>query len=139
LAQASDGTRTALARLHSRHLIDFAPESDEDYFNPWQAARVVAIWFELMLSETGGDLAAAIRAYHVGAPAALVGDGDVYRMAVEDKRKRFIANQAGTPAWEFLYGRVLALPPAHSDHGRSRRAVEPQVGDHNHEWMNQSA
>jgi hypothetical protein len=115
LAQASDGTRMALARLRSRDLIDFAPSSDANYFNPWQAARVVAIWFELMLRETDGDLAAAIRAYHVGAAAALRGEGDVYRMAVDEKRRRFNPNHPTTPAWDLLYRRVLAPRPADSD------------------------
>jgi hypothetical protein len=122
LAQASDGTRAALARLQDRGLIDFAPAGDDSYFDPWQAARVVAIWFELMLRETG-DLAAAIRAYHVGAPAALLGEGEAYRTAVEDKRKRFIANQASTPAWDLLYRRVFASLPASSDTTGSRAAL----------------
>jgi hypothetical protein len=81
-----------------------------------------------MLGETGGDLAAAIRAYHVGAPAAFLGDGHGYRTAVEDKRRRFIANQESPPAWDFLYRRVLAPRPANSDQSSSARAVGTERG-----------
>jgi hypothetical protein len=109
LAQASDHTRQSLARLRARGAIDFAPERDEDYFDPWKATRVLAIWFQLMLNETGGDLEAAIRAYHKGAPLARAGDGAEYLKMVVDRRRRFMRDQGDSPTWRFLWARVAAL------------------------------
>ena len=110
VAQASDGTRTALARLHSSGLIDFAPVDEDDYTNPWQGTRVLVLWFAIMLDETGGDLDAAIRAYHRGGPLARTGEGEDYRELVIDRRRRYLRDETASDAWAFLRAKVLELP-----------------------------
>lgn len=102
LAQASDYTRASLARLRAAGTIDFAPAKDEDYFDPWQASRVVAVWFGIMLDEVGGDLATAIRAYHRGGPSARAGEGQEYLDAVRRRRSRYLRPGGHSPTWEYL-------------------------------------
>jgi hypothetical protein len=67
----------------------------------------VAIWLQLMLHETSGDLDVAVRAYHVGSADARGGAGDAYLAAVRDKRRRFIRNEESTPSWDFLFDNLL--------------------------------
>jgi Transglycosylase SLT domain len=103
LAQVSDATRIELQRQREAGTIDFAPERDEDFLDPWKATRVVALWFEIMLRETRGDLDAAIRAYHRGAPSARRGRGETYLASVVAKRRQYMMDRpSGSPAWDAL-------------------------------------
>ncbi len=111
LAQASDYTRTVLTRLHGEGRIDFAPASEADYEDPWQASRVLVLWFGLMLDETRGDLDIAIRAYNRGAPLARMGAGDDYLQLVVDRRRRYFRDETRSPTWAFLRNKVTALEP----------------------------
>jgi hypothetical protein len=109
LAQASDWTRAALPRLKLAGTIDFAPEREGDYDDPWQATRVLVIWFALMLDETRGDLDAAIRAYNRGAPLARAGAGADYHRLVVDRRRRYFRDESTSVTWEFFRDRTAAL------------------------------
>jgi hypothetical protein len=106
LSQASDWTRAALTRLHREGTIDFAPAGEADYYDPWQATRVLVLWFGVMLDETRGDLDAAIRAYNRGAPLARAGAGDEYLTAVVDRRRRYLRDETGSETWAFLRAKV---------------------------------
>ncbi len=110
LAQASDGTRAALTRLHLAGTIDFAPATEADYYDPWQATRVLVLWFGVMLDETRGDFDAAIRAYNRGAPLARAGAGEAYLTAVVDRRRRYLRDETGSATWAYLRARVRDLP-----------------------------
>jgi hypothetical protein len=113
LGQASDGARLSLRRLHEGGVIDFAPEDESEYFNPWIATRAVAVWFGLMLEENDGDLDAAVRAYHRGTPLARNGEGDVYAANVYSKRRQFMRNDGTSPTWHFLFVRSYPSPRTH--------------------------
>jgi hypothetical protein len=102
LGQASDYARGTMARLFSRNAIDFAPDDDTAYFNPWVATRMTAIWLQLMIDEQRGDLDAAIRAYHEGSPMVDSPRAHTYLSNVLQKRRRFIRDRLGTPSWELL-------------------------------------
>ena len=65
---------------------------------------MTAIWLDLMIDEQQGDLNGAIRAYHRGTPRADTEAGDAYLSNVLRKRRRFIREGTGTPAWELLIG-----------------------------------
>jgi hypothetical protein len=108
LSQASDFCRTRLDALSTQGFVDVAL-TDEDYFDPWQATRVVAVWFDLMLAEANGDLDLAVRAYHRGIRAARGGEGDEYLAHVRRVRGRFIRNEPDertSPTWHHIWTRV---------------------------------
>ncbi len=109
LGQASDFTRATLARLFREGRIDFAPEGDAGYFDPWHATRMAAIWLDLMIEENDGDLDAAIRAYHRGSPLAQTGEGEEYLANVVRKRSEYMRNASGSPTWTFLMNRLAAI------------------------------
>ena len=102
LAQMSDFARDRLRQLCRAGRIDFAPGADAGYFDPWQATRMAAIWFELMLAEQDGDLEAAIRSYHLGAAATRSGEGEAYLANVLRIRRRYMRAGEGPPTWNFL-------------------------------------
>jgi hypothetical protein len=106
LAQSSDYCRAALDKLAEGGWIDFRLR-EEDYFDPFQATRVAVVWFDMMLDEAEGDLGVAIRAYHRGIWAARQGAGEDYLQNALDKRRRYIRNRNGPPAWSFLWQRTL--------------------------------
>jgi hypothetical protein len=107
LGGSSEYCRTTLKRLGRSGIIDF-DLSDDEYFDPWHATRVVAVWFELMLQEAGGDLDLAVRTYHRGWPLASRGEGEVYLANVKRLRRRYIRNENGSPAWRFMFARAFA-------------------------------
>jgi hypothetical protein len=98
-----------MQQLYDRGDVDFVLTNTQ-YSDPWLAARVVAIWFDLMLHEADGDLDAAVRAYHKGTPLARLGQGEDYLAHVKRRRHRYIRNEDSTPTWRFLFER--ANPPA---------------------------
>ena len=102
LSQASGFARRAVAGWHASGRIDL-DLADEDYFNPWYATRFVALWLDHLLVELDGDLDAAVRAYHRGAPRARRGDGQPYLDAVLARRSRYMRNQGASAAWTFLW------------------------------------
>lgn len=111
LAQASDQARERLWDLYAAGLVDVA-FADEEYFNPWNATRFAAIWFDLLLDETAGDVNLAIRAYHRGFAAALDAQGDAYLEGVLRRRRRYIRNRGAPPAWSYLWQRDRELQRA---------------------------
>jgi hypothetical protein len=115
VGQASDYARARMAQLAQRGLIDFAPDDDAGYFNPWQATRMTAIWLDLMLDEQRGDLNGAIRAYHRGTPLAETEAGEAYLSNVRQKRRRFMRDRNGTPAWQVLVGLAAGEINDHKD------------------------
>jgi hypothetical protein len=106
LSQSSDYCRSALDKLAEGGWIDFRLH-EQDYFDPFKATRVAVVWFDIMLDEAEGDLPLAVRAYHRGIYAAQRGEGLAYLENALDKRRRFIRNREGPPAWSFLWSRVI--------------------------------
>jgi len=92
----SEHCRRTLERLAGEGAVDFNMRG-EDYFDPWHATRVVAVWFERMLQEANGDLDLAVRAYHRGRLLARRGEGTAYLANVKRLRQRFIRNEESTP------------------------------------------
>jgi hypothetical protein len=125
LGGSSEYCRRTIQRLARDGAIDFTLE-EHDYFDPWQATRVVAVWFELMLQEANGDLELAVRSYNRGWPLARRGEGEVYLANVKRLRRRYIRNEDGSPAWHSLFDRArneeLATAAAGATNGRERAA-----------------
>lgn len=111
VAQASDGARERLRELYDAGLVDAAFD-DGDYFNPWVGTRFLAIWFDLLLQETDGDLDVAIRAYHRGTDRAFDELGDAYLEGVLRRRRRYIRNEGAPAAWDYLWTRDRELRDA---------------------------
>lgn len=107
LGACSEYCRGIMARLGRAGVVDFEM-SDDHYFNPWRATRVVVVWFELMLEEAKGDLDLAVRSYHRGWPLASRGEGEAYLADVKRLRRRYIRNEDGSPAWQFLFAHAFA-------------------------------
>jgi len=101
ISQASDYARNRLRVLYVRGESDFGL-ADEDYFDPWKATRALVFWFSLMLEETGGDLDAATRAYHVGGDRAQAGRGGDYLENIERVEREYIVGPAPSPTWTWL-------------------------------------
>lgn len=116
LAQASHYARDRIRSMHKAGLVDVA-FTDEDYLNPWMATRFVALWMQLMLNETNGDLDLAVGAYHRGSGAAGDRLGTAYVAMVHRRLSRFIRNQDAPQSWSYLWHRSRAWirrqPTAH--------------------------
>ena len=101
LSGASDYARRAIRRLHAAGMIDLALRDDE-YYDPFKAARMLTVWFQIMLDEADGDLDLAIRTYNRGIARARRGEGHEYLEGVKRRRRRFIRNDGTSGAWRFL-------------------------------------
>ena len=101
LSGASDYARRAIRRLHAAGMIDLALRDDE-YYDPFKAARMLTVWFQIVLDEADGDLDLAIRTYNRGIARARRGEGHDYLEGVKRRRRRFIRNDGTSGAWRFL-------------------------------------
>lgn len=101
LGGASGFARRVIRRWYKQGLCDFTLE-DEEYYNPWLAARWLAFWFDLMLQEAAGDLELAIRAHNWGIGRAMEGAGDEYLRMVQRRRDRFFEGPSRSPTWRTL-------------------------------------
>lgn len=115
LGGASDFARETLRRLFSDGAADFTL-TDEQYFNPWFAARWLAFWLDLTLRESHGDLDLATRAYNVGIGRARAGAGAEYLAGVQRRRARYFEGPSHSPTWATL-----------SQFRRDRRWLPPVV------------
>jgi transglycosylase-like protein with SLT domain len=110
---ASAFARETIRDWYAEGLVDFTM-SDEDYYNPWLAARWLAFWFKEMLQEAHGDPVVAIRAYNRGIASALKGAGDDYLEAVRRRRRQYFEGPSRSPTWRALsvYRRqqIMRLP-----------------------------
>jgi hypothetical protein len=114
LGGSSAYCRRVLRARYDHGEIDFTLQ-DEQYFNPWDSSRAVAVWFQMMLDEAEGDVDLAIGAYHVGIAAARDGGGHEYVASVKRKRRRFIRDDGAPEAWHFVYRRIFQPAAAAAD------------------------
>ncbi len=98
MAGASAYARGVLRAWHERGQLDFA-FADEQYVNPWHAARFAAFWFNLMLDEADGDVERAIRAYNVGISRARRDEGTDYLAGVLRRRRQYMRGPSPSPTW----------------------------------------
>jgi hypothetical protein len=104
LGQASDHARRRMAAWYEAGVVDVLL-SDEDYFNPWEATRFVAIWLSSLLDETRGDLDLAVGAYHRGVRRASDAAGVAYADAVRRRLERYVRGDGSSPSWRYLLAR----------------------------------
>ena len=108
LAQCSDYCREEIAAMVARCELLFRP-TEADYFNPWMATRIAAVWFRRELELAEGDVDLAIRAYHRGIRNATDEKGDQYLARVHQLRDRYIRAQGHSGAWSFLVREIGGL------------------------------
>jgi hypothetical protein len=108
LGQASAFARQRLRELHARGLVD-ASLAEDDYYDPWRAARFVALWMLLMIEEANGALDSAVRAYHRGTGDAGDSLGADYLAAVQRRRTQYIRNVEAPASWDFVWRKARLL------------------------------
>ena len=108
LGQASVFARQRLRELHAGGRVD-AALTDGDYDNPWMATRFVALWMNLMLEESDGDLERAVRAYHRGIADAHDSLGTAYFATVQQRLSRYIWNVDAPPSWDYIWRRAREI------------------------------
>jgi hypothetical protein len=102
LGQASPFARQRLRDLHAAGRVD-AALAEADYANPWLATRFVALWMNLMIEESNGDLERAVRAYNRGIADAHDRFGAVYFATVQQRLSRYIRNVDAPPSWDYVW------------------------------------
>mgnify|MGYP001236542910 CR=1 FL=1 len=102
LGQASLFARQRLRELHAGGRVD-AALTEDDYDNPWMATRFVALWMNLMLEESDGDLERAVRAYNRGIADAHDSLGAAYFATVQQRLSRYIWNVDAPPSWDYVW------------------------------------
>ena len=120
--------RRTVQRLARAGAVDFTLD-EHDYFDPWKATRVVAVWFDLMLQESNGDLALASRSYHRGSPLAHRGEGEAYLANVKRLRRLYIRDEGASLAWHFLFNlaRTEEFARQPRDRGPSRTPTQHET------------
>ena len=108
LGQASFFARQRLRELHSGRRVD-AALSEDDYVNPWMATRFVAMWMNLMLEESNGDVERAVRAYNRGIADEHDRLGAAYFATVQQRLSRYIWNVDAPPAWDYVWRRAREM------------------------------
>ncbi len=102
LGQASFFARQRLRELHAGGRVD-AALTEDDYDNPWMATRFVALWMNMMLEESDGDLERAVRAYNRGIADAHDSLGATYFATVQQRLSRYIWNVDAPPSWDYVW------------------------------------
>jgi hypothetical protein len=102
LGQASFFARQRLRELYDLGRVD-AALTEHDYDNPWMATRFVALWMNLMLEESDGDLERAVRAYNRGIADAHDRLGTAYFDTVQQRLSRYIWNVDAPPSWDYVW------------------------------------
>jgi hypothetical protein len=101
LGGASEYARRTVRTMHAAERLDFSL-SDDEYFDPFKASRMLTVWFQIMLDEADGNVDVAIRAYNRGIGQARLGEGQEYLEGVKRRRRRYIRNEGESRAWRFL-------------------------------------
>jgi hypothetical protein len=102
LGQASFFARQRLRELHASGRVD-ATLAEDDYDNPWMATRFVALWMNLMLEESNGDLERAVRAYNRGITDAQDRWGAEYFTTVQRRLSQYIWNVGAPASWDYVW------------------------------------
>ncbi len=108
LGQASFFARHRLRELHASGRVD-AALTEDDYDNPWLATRFVALWMQLMLEESDGDLERAVRAYNRGIADAHDRLGAAYFATVQQRLSRYIRNVDAPASWDYVWRHAREL------------------------------